>query len=109
MTDKSFTHYVAYIYVFTSGLHRESWVLNPPEVQEANLQFAGWGPRGQQLVRGPCDYAHSTVTRRRKSLRIIVASQTINTALIRVQLLNGFLEKLLFICTPGSHRKTTQF
>lgn len=30
---------------------RETWVLNPPEVQEATLQFAGWGPRGQQLVR----------------------------------------------------------
>lgn len=33
------------------GFLRETWVLNPPEVQEAALQFAGWGPRGQQLVR----------------------------------------------------------
>lgn len=32
-------------------LLRETWALNPPEVHEAALQFAGWGPRGQQLVR----------------------------------------------------------
>uniref|UniRef100_A0AAX7SW96 Dipeptidyl-peptidase 6b n=1 Tax=Astatotilapia calliptera TaxID=8154 RepID=A0AAX7SW96_ASTCA len=31
-------------------LHRETWPLNPPEVHEAFLQFAGWGPQGQQLV-----------------------------------------------------------
>uniref|UniRef100_A0A8D0D5Z3 Dipeptidyl-peptidase 6b n=1 Tax=Sander lucioperca TaxID=283035 RepID=A0A8D0D5Z3_SANLU len=31
-------------------LHRETWPLNPPEVHEAVLQFAGWGPRGQQLI-----------------------------------------------------------
>uniref|UniRef100_A0A669D3F0 Dipeptidyl-peptidase 6b n=1 Tax=Oreochromis niloticus TaxID=8128 RepID=A0A669D3F0_ORENI len=28
----------------------ETWPLNPPEVHEAFLQFAGWGPQGQQLV-----------------------------------------------------------
>uniref|UniRef100_A0A665U1I2 Dipeptidyl-peptidase 6b n=1 Tax=Echeneis naucrates TaxID=173247 RepID=A0A665U1I2_ECHNA len=28
----------------------ETWPLNPPEVHEAALQFAGWGPRGQQLL-----------------------------------------------------------
>uniref|UniRef100_A0A8D3BFQ1 Dipeptidyl-peptidase 6b n=1 Tax=Scophthalmus maximus TaxID=52904 RepID=A0A8D3BFQ1_SCOMX len=28
----------------------ETWPLNPPEVHEAALQFAGWGPRGQQLI-----------------------------------------------------------
>uniref|UniRef100_A0AAQ5XWR6 Dipeptidyl-peptidase 6b n=1 Tax=Amphiprion ocellaris TaxID=80972 RepID=A0AAQ5XWR6_AMPOC len=31
-------------------LHRETWPLNPPEVHEAILQFAGWGPQGQQLI-----------------------------------------------------------
>lgn len=31
-------------------LSRETWNLNPPEVRNAQLQFAGWGPRGQQLV-----------------------------------------------------------
>uniref|UniRef100_A0A3Q3FYQ6 Dipeptidyl-peptidase 6b n=1 Tax=Labrus bergylta TaxID=56723 RepID=A0A3Q3FYQ6_9LABR len=35
---------------FTRFLHRETWPLNPPEVHEAALQFAGWGPRGQQLI-----------------------------------------------------------
>ncbi|TRZ04039.1 hypothetical protein DNTS_006377 [Danionella cerebrum] len=30
--------------------HRETWILNPPEVRNAHLQFAGWGPRGQQLI-----------------------------------------------------------
>lgn len=44
-------------------LHRETWPLNPPEVHEAVLQFAGWGPRGQQLVRMPYprDYTHLIV------------------------------------------------
>lgn len=32
---------------------RETWPLTPPEVHDAALQFAGWGPRGQQLVRRP--------------------------------------------------------
>uniref|UniRef100_A0A8C2Z8E4 Dipeptidyl-peptidase 6b n=1 Tax=Cyclopterus lumpus TaxID=8103 RepID=A0A8C2Z8E4_CYCLU len=31
-------------------LHRETWPLKPPEVHEAVLQFAGWGPRGEQLI-----------------------------------------------------------
>lgn len=34
-----------------SVLHRETWNLNPPEVRNAQLQYAGWGPQGQQLVR----------------------------------------------------------
>uniref|UniRef100_A0A671YZ24 Dipeptidyl-peptidase 6b n=1 Tax=Sparus aurata TaxID=8175 RepID=A0A671YZ24_SPAAU len=29
---------------------KETWPLNPPEVHEAVLKFAGWGPRGQQLI-----------------------------------------------------------
>uniref|UniRef100_A0A8C2FE93 A-type potassium channel modulatory protein DPP6 n=1 Tax=Cyprinus carpio TaxID=7962 RepID=A0A8C2FE93_CYPCA len=28
----------------------ETWILNPPEVRNAHLQYAGWGPRGQQLI-----------------------------------------------------------
>uniref|UniRef100_A0A672HID5 Dipeptidyl-peptidase 6b n=1 Tax=Salarias fasciatus TaxID=181472 RepID=A0A672HID5_SALFA len=28
----------------------ETWPLNPPEVHDAVLQFAGWGPQGQQLI-----------------------------------------------------------
>uniref|UniRef100_A0AAQ4RKR5 Dipeptidyl-peptidase 6b n=1 Tax=Gasterosteus aculeatus aculeatus TaxID=481459 RepID=A0AAQ4RKR5_GASAC len=31
-------------------LHRETWPLKPPEVHEAVLQYAGWGPRGEQLI-----------------------------------------------------------
>lgn len=30
---------------------RETWNLNPPEVRNAQLQYAGWGPKDQQLVR----------------------------------------------------------
>uniref|UniRef100_A0A8C7G7T2 Dipeptidyl-peptidase 6b n=1 Tax=Oncorhynchus kisutch TaxID=8019 RepID=A0A8C7G7T2_ONCKI len=31
-------------------LHRETWSLNPPEVRNSLLQYAGWGPKGQQLI-----------------------------------------------------------
>lgn len=34
-------------------LHRQTWPLNPPEVHDTVLQFAGWGSQGQQLVRNP--------------------------------------------------------
>uniref|UniRef100_A0A668AQZ5 A-type potassium channel modulatory protein DPP6 n=1 Tax=Myripristis murdjan TaxID=586833 RepID=A0A668AQZ5_9TELE len=27
-----------------------TWNLNPPEVRNAQLQYAGWGPQGQQLI-----------------------------------------------------------
>uniref|UniRef100_A0A4W5P5W3 Dipeptidyl-peptidase 6b n=1 Tax=Hucho hucho TaxID=62062 RepID=A0A4W5P5W3_9TELE len=27
-----------------------TWSLNPPEVRNAPLQYAGWGPKGQQLI-----------------------------------------------------------
>uniref|UniRef100_A0A3Q2NUF2 A-type potassium channel modulatory protein DPP6 n=1 Tax=Fundulus heteroclitus TaxID=8078 RepID=A0A3Q2NUF2_FUNHE len=33
-----------------SLLSRETWNLNPPEVRNAQLQFAGWGPQDQQLI-----------------------------------------------------------
>ena len=32
---------------------RQTWSLSPPEVGLAALQYAGWGPVGQQLVRSP--------------------------------------------------------
>lgn len=46
-------------------LHRETWPLKPPEVHEAVLQYAGWGPRGEQLVRRlrPRDHTVNTGTR----------------------------------------------
>uniref|UniRef100_A0A8C6U624 Dipeptidyl-peptidase 6b n=1 Tax=Neogobius melanostomus TaxID=47308 RepID=A0A8C6U624_9GOBI len=31
-------------------LHRETWPLNPSEVQDAVLQYAAWGPLDQQLI-----------------------------------------------------------
>uniref|UniRef100_A0A4W6DHN1 Dipeptidyl-peptidase 6b n=1 Tax=Lates calcarifer TaxID=8187 RepID=A0A4W6DHN1_LATCA len=37
-------------YIIYSLVAQETWPLNPPEVHEAALQFAGWGPRGQQLI-----------------------------------------------------------
>uniref|UniRef100_M4APP7 Dipeptidyl-peptidase 6b n=1 Tax=Xiphophorus maculatus TaxID=8083 RepID=M4APP7_XIPMA len=46
--------FTVHVYIsadFTNcSLHRESWPLNPPEVNEAVLQYAGWGPQGQQLI-----------------------------------------------------------
>uniref|UniRef100_A0A3P8UK67 A-type potassium channel modulatory protein DPP6 n=1 Tax=Cynoglossus semilaevis TaxID=244447 RepID=A0A3P8UK67_CYNSE len=35
---------------FLSFFYEETWNLNPPEVRNAQLQYAGWGPRGQQLI-----------------------------------------------------------
>uniref|UniRef100_A0A8C6SVM1 A-type potassium channel modulatory protein DPP6 n=1 Tax=Neogobius melanostomus TaxID=47308 RepID=A0A8C6SVM1_9GOBI len=35
-------------YVNSTGV--ETWNLNPPEVRNAQLQFAGWGPQDQQLI-----------------------------------------------------------
>ncbi|XP_060940676.1 dipeptidyl aminopeptidase-like protein 6 [Limanda limanda] len=37
-------------YIIYSLVTQETWPLNPPEVNEAALQYAGWGPRGQQLI-----------------------------------------------------------
>ncbi|XP_047667407.1 dipeptidyl aminopeptidase-like protein 6 isoform X1 [Tachysurus fulvidraco] len=42
----SFTAY----YIICSLETPETWILNPPEVRNAPLQYAGWGPRGQQLI-----------------------------------------------------------
>uniref|UniRef100_A0A3Q3W8K4 A-type potassium channel modulatory protein DPP6 n=1 Tax=Mola mola TaxID=94237 RepID=A0A3Q3W8K4_MOLML len=35
---------------FVCSLNQETWNLNPPEVRNAQLQYAGWGPQGQQLI-----------------------------------------------------------
>nr|XP_057922438.1 dipeptidyl aminopeptidase-like protein 6 isoform X1 [Doryrhamphus excisus] len=37
-------------YIIYSLVTQETWPLSPPEVHEAVLQFAGWGPKGQQLI-----------------------------------------------------------
>uniref|UniRef100_A0A9J8ATH6 A-type potassium channel modulatory protein DPP6 n=1 Tax=Cyprinus carpio carpio TaxID=630221 RepID=A0A9J8ATH6_CYPCA len=37
-------------YIICSLETPETWILNPPEVRNAHLQYAGWGPRGQQLI-----------------------------------------------------------
>ncbi|KAI1891320.1 hypothetical protein AGOR_G00142590 [Albula goreensis] len=42
----SFTAY----YIICSLETPETWNLNPPEVRNPKLQYAGWGPTGQQLI-----------------------------------------------------------
>ncbi|XP_041923730.1 dipeptidyl aminopeptidase-like protein 6 isoform X1 [Alosa sapidissima] len=37
-------------YIICSLETPETWDLNPPEVRNAKLQYAGWGPQGQQLI-----------------------------------------------------------
>ncbi|XP_017269571.1 dipeptidyl aminopeptidase-like protein 6 isoform X1 [Kryptolebias marmoratus] len=37
-------------YIICSLDTPETWNLNPPEVRNAQLQFAGWGPQDQQLI-----------------------------------------------------------
>ncbi|KAG7280247.1 hypothetical protein CRUP_035374 [Coryphaenoides rupestris] len=37
-------------YIICSLETPETWNLNPPEVRNAQLQYAGWGPHGQQLI-----------------------------------------------------------
>ncbi|XP_061696182.1 dipeptidyl aminopeptidase-like protein 6b [Syngnathoides biaculeatus] len=37
-------------YIIYSLVTQETWPLNPPEVHEAVLQFAGWGPKDQQMI-----------------------------------------------------------
>uniref|UniRef100_A0A7N5ZQR2 A-type potassium channel modulatory protein DPP6 n=1 Tax=Anabas testudineus TaxID=64144 RepID=A0A7N5ZQR2_ANATE len=41
----------SFVSLFPLSVHpRETWNLNPPEVRNAQLQYAGWGPQGQQLI-----------------------------------------------------------
>ncbi|XP_077410267.1 A-type potassium channel modulatory protein DPP6 isoform X2 [Vanacampus margaritifer] len=37
-------------YIICSLETPETWNLNPPEVRNTQLQYAGWGPQGQQLI-----------------------------------------------------------
>ncbi|XP_048868041.1 dipeptidyl aminopeptidase-like protein 6 isoform X3 [Brienomyrus brachyistius] len=37
-------------YIICSLITPETWNLNPPEVRHAQLQYASWGPRDQQLI-----------------------------------------------------------
>ncbi|XP_038159673.1 dipeptidyl aminopeptidase-like protein 6 isoform X2 [Cyprinodon tularosa] len=37
-------------YIIYSLVTQETWPLNPPEVHDSVLQYAGWGPQGQQLI-----------------------------------------------------------
>ncbi|XP_005449144.1 dipeptidyl aminopeptidase-like protein 6 isoform X2 [Oreochromis niloticus] len=37
-------------YIICSLETPETWNLNPPEVRNAQLQYAGWGPQDQQLI-----------------------------------------------------------
>ncbi|KAM6948501.1 A-type potassium channel modulatory protein DPP6-like [Aplochiton taeniatus] len=37
-------------YIICSLTTPETWSLNPPEVRNSVLQYAGWGPKGQQLI-----------------------------------------------------------
>ncbi|XP_062284709.1 dipeptidyl aminopeptidase-like protein 6b [Scomber scombrus] len=37
-------------YIIFSLVTQDTWPLTPPEVHDAVLQFAGWGPRNQQLI-----------------------------------------------------------
>uniref|UniRef100_A0A673X776 A-type potassium channel modulatory protein DPP6 n=1 Tax=Salmo trutta TaxID=8032 RepID=A0A673X776_SALTR len=41
---------VLFIKCFIIRTFQETWNLNPPEVRNAQLQYAGWGPKGQQLI-----------------------------------------------------------
>ncbi|XP_028988433.1 dipeptidyl aminopeptidase-like protein 6 isoform X2 [Betta splendens] len=37
-------------YIIYSLVTQQTWALNPPEVHDTVLQFAGWGSKGQQLI-----------------------------------------------------------
>uniref|UniRef100_A0A3P8YKC6 A-type potassium channel modulatory protein DPP6 n=1 Tax=Esox lucius TaxID=8010 RepID=A0A3P8YKC6_ESOLU len=45
--NKKFVSLSDIMFFFCCG---ETWNLNPPEVRNAQLQYAGWGPKGQQLI-----------------------------------------------------------
>lgn len=53
MNAKQHTHTQTKLSCFEIGLFfdRERVQLTPNEVQSTALQYAGWGPKGQQLVR----------------------------------------------------------
>ncbi|XP_041735911.1 dipeptidyl aminopeptidase-like protein 6 isoform X3 [Coregonus clupeaformis] len=45
-----YQHSFTAFYIICSLETPETWNLNPPEVRNAQLQYAGWGPTGQQLI-----------------------------------------------------------
>ncbi|XP_054620909.1 dipeptidyl aminopeptidase-like protein 6 isoform X4 [Dunckerocampus dactyliophorus] len=45
-----YQHSYTAFYIICSLETPETWDLNPPEVRNAQLQYAGWGPEGQQLI-----------------------------------------------------------
>nr|XP_057916391.1 dipeptidyl aminopeptidase-like protein 6 isoform X5 [Doryrhamphus excisus] len=45
-----YQHSYTAFYIICSLQTPETWDLNPPEVRNAQLQYAGWGPEGQQLI-----------------------------------------------------------
>ncbi|XP_024136250.1 dipeptidyl aminopeptidase-like protein 6 [Oryzias melastigma] len=45
-----YQHSYTAFYIICSLETPETWNLNPPEVRNAQLQFAGWGPKDQQLI-----------------------------------------------------------
>ncbi|KAM7369660.1 hypothetical protein PAMP_010964 [Pampus punctatissimus] len=45
-----YQHSYTAFYIICSLETPETWNLNPPEVRNAQLQYAGWGRQGQQLI-----------------------------------------------------------
>ncbi|XP_076026583.1 A-type potassium channel modulatory protein DPP6-like [Genypterus blacodes] len=45
-----YQHSYTAFYIICSLETPGTWNLNPPEVRNAQLQYAGWGPQGQQLI-----------------------------------------------------------
>ncbi|KAJ8278115.1 hypothetical protein GJAV_G00084030, partial [Gymnothorax javanicus] len=45
-----YQHSFAASYIILSLETPGTWDLNPPEVRNVQLQYAGWGPKGQQLI-----------------------------------------------------------
>ncbi|CAL8319727.1 unnamed protein product [Arctogadus glacialis] len=46
----AYRHSYAASYIVCSLVIPQTWSLSPPEVGLAALQYAGWGPKGQQLI-----------------------------------------------------------
>ncbi|KAJ3595358.1 hypothetical protein NHX12_004662, partial [Muraenolepis orangiensis] len=46
----AYRHSYSASYIVCSLVNPQTWSLSPPEVGLAALQYAGWGPQGQQLI-----------------------------------------------------------
>lgn len=64
------------------SFHRDPQNLYPPEVSNAKLQYAGWGPKGQQLVR-----EKTSVQMHLETMLLLLGSKE-----IIIPFLNSFLE-----------------